>query len=147
MLWPQKWVHIQGRVGCGKSHMLMALATYLGTWALYITATDLESKVFKALEDKELEDMVESIKRAPILLLDDIGMDYGSDFPKSIMRKIIDFRYTVPWEFVTVTTSNLGRVELRAYDQRIADRILDDKIGKVLRLPNVGSWRTQHANS
>jgi DNA replication protein DnaC len=146
--WPDKWVHIQGKVGCGKSHILAALACELGPWALYITAADLESKIFQALNDHSLEQLVEDIESIPILLLDDIGLDYGSEFPKSQMRKIIDFRYLQPQEFVTVTTTNLLRPELRQYDLRISDRILDDKVGHIIRMPNVGSWRTQHnANS
>jgi len=142
--WPDRWVHIQGQVGSGKSHMLTALACELGHWALYITAADLESRVFQALKDDSLEDVLDSIKTHPILLIDDLGADYSSGFPKSQLRKIIDYRYLLPHDYITVTTTNLRRPELRDYDMRISDRVLDDKIGHIIRLDNVKSWRTQH---
>ncbi len=142
--WPEKWIFMHGLFGCGKTHLLYAMANHLGSPALYITAGDFESKCFRAIKGSNgnsVEGMFNAISDVPYLLLDDVGMEYGSDFPLSILRRIIDFRYGRPKEYVTVVSSNLNLDALGEYDGRIADRLLDNKIAKLLKFNYVGSWR------
>lgn len=143
ILWPTKWVLIQGPVGCGKSHILQSIATEYRSWATYITAADLESKIYNGIANNSLSKMITILQRVPILLLDDIGADYGKDFPVSQMRKIIDFRYQFPEEYITVVATNLERYQLREYDVRLSDRLLDVHIGDTISMKDVGSWRSQ----
>jgi len=140
---PDKWVTIHGKVGCGKTHILTALATTFGAWALYITAADFEHQVFDALDEDNLNSMIDAIKRAPILLIDDVGADYGSSFPKSNLRKVIDFRYLRAIEYPTVIATNLDRRLMMEYDMRIGDRVFDKNKTHILPI-KVPSWRTMH---
>lgn len=153
MEWPKKWLLLTGMVGCGKSHILTSIATEFGSWCLYITAGDFEQFVFSAMQNHNLDEMMQIIKKAPLLVFDDLGADYGSDFIKSNLRKVIDFRYMLPTEYVTVIATNLRRFSnikrertLRSYDARIADRILDQHIGITIPFENIASWRS-HADA
>jgi DNA replication protein DnaC len=138
-----KWITVYGNVGCGKTHMLSALAHSFGSWALYITAADFEQHVFNALDDNSLSDMLAVIKHAPILLLDDLGADYGSKFPKSNLRNVIDFRYNLPIEYPTVVATNLNKYYTMQYDARLGDRIFDQDNTHILHIMTP-SWRTVH---
>jgi DNA replication protein DnaC len=145
--WPDKWVTIWGVPGTGKTHAMSWLSTVFGAWSLYITDGDFEQLMFEALKNDTLIDVLEAIKRVPILLYDDLGASHGSDFAKSSLRKVYDSRYKIWNEKITVTTTNLGREGLYRYDQRIADRILDEEKVTIIGLYGVTSWRTkQHAN-
>lgn len=147
--WPEKWWTIMGTVGIGKTHMIVSLANELRPWSLYVTAGDLESKVFEGMDDSSdysLGRLIHVVSHAPFLFLDDIGAEYGGDFFMSVLRRIIDFRYQRPTEYVTVVASNLRARELAQYDRRIADRLLDKHIGEKVLLTYDQSWR-RHGNT
>lgn len=140
---PSHWITIHGIPGTGKSHLLMAAHTYFGNWSVYLSTNNLESKIFLAMEDDSLGYLVDHLKSVPILLLDDMGSDYGKDFARSVFRKIIDYRYNLAKYLPTVVTTNLGTSGLVAYDARIADRLHDKQISKKFVLEDVKSWRTR----
>lgn len=150
MEWPTEWLTIAGSVGTGKTHMLLSIANYFGPWALYITSGMLESLSYKYLnrnEDITLQEMVDDLSHVPILIVDDIGSDYGSNFAMSTFRKIVDFRYINYAEFPTVIGTNLMPDALRLYDQRLADRFLDKNIANYIELVGESYRRTDHGNS
>lgn len=135
---PDRWLTIQGTNGCGKSHLLQAINHNLRPWTLYLSMTDLEGLYFGAMEDESevtLQKMIDKIARHPILLLDDIGADYGSKFARSATRKIIDLRYRMYYEFPTVVTTNMTEIAFRQYDTRIADRIFDKSKNTIVTTP------------
>lgn len=151
LLWPNKWITLLGSVGIGKTHILMALSQELKPWSLYITAGDFESKLFMAMNNKRddgftVEELISTVSHAPFLFLDDLGAEYGSKFPKATMRRVLDFRYSKPEEYVTVVASNLDPGELMMYDERMGDRLLDRHIGILVDMRYPESWR-QHGNS
>jgi len=145
LIWPDKWITIMGSVGIGKTHMLHSLANNLRPWSLYITSSDLQSKVFEAMDRDSnftVEDVVHIASHAPFLFLDDLGAEYGnSNFAMAILRRIIDYRYQRPEEYVTVVSSNLNQTQIVDFDPRIADRLFDNKIGSSILLNYSQSWR------
>ena len=141
---PDKWITLMGLPGCGKTHVLQSLDTYFHPWSLYVTTMNLESRFYQALDDNSLPELIDAIKRVPILLLDDLGSDYGKDYVKANIRKIIDFRYSLWQEFPTVVATNYWAREIKdKYDPRIGDRLLDHHIAHVIEL-EVESWRVNH---
>jgi len=149
LMWPSQWVTLIGGVGSGKSHLLSALDKMLKPWSLFITVTDFESKAFKATKGKAeytLEDMLSVIQQAPILLFDDLGLEHGSEYIVSLERSVMDFRYRRPEEYVTVVTTNKSRSKLYEWDTRVADRILDNKVGKLFMLDKIASRRRFDGN-
>ena len=145
--WPDRWLTIIGATGSGKSHTLTSLADFFGVWALYITATDFDawlSRLMDSEEDGTLTEFLDVIKTAPILLFDDLGSEYvktGKDWVRANLRKIIDFRYLRPKEFITVVTTNLAPDYIMQYDMRIGSRILDIDNTDILELASVGDYR------
>jgi len=153
---PKGWVTIIGPPGTGKSHLLSAINKMYMPWSLYMTSADFESKAFKATkvkkkdEDNEydLEDMLNVISQAPILLFDDIGAEYGKDFVISLIRHVFDFRYQRPNEYLTISTSNHPMSELTSkWDARVSDRIFDKKLSHIISLGGCQSWRRTNGNS
>jgi len=144
---PGKWLTIASYPGTGKTVALTWLADRFYPWALYIAEGELEELVYKALEDKDYETNIGLIKRVPILLLDDLGSSHSSPFLVSSLRKIIDARYQMHSERLTVVATNLDRQQLREWDPRIADRILDQDQTILLNLGHVKSWRVRDAKT
>lgn len=143
--WPQKWIYLYGNVGSGKTHILASIAEEFKQYALYITAGDLESLIFRATRggmELTVDELVSLVSSVPILLIDDVGADYGAQYVKSILRQIIDYRYRRWQEYPVVIATNLGPIELIQYDLRIADRVRDTQSSIILTSPKV-SYRTQ----
>jgi DNA replication protein DnaC len=144
---PISWLYLCGPYGTGKSHLLEVIADKLYPWALYLNATDLESNVFSHTREGNLDLYLDMVSRFPILLLDDLGSEYGSEFAKSALRKIISTRYSDWSEFPTVVTTNImDRKDLRSFDGRIADRLLDNQAVLKVSLVGVYSYRSHYEN-
>lgn len=120
-----KWLVISGGFGVGKTHLLYIINTMFEPWSLYISTPDFEQLVFDNTGNGGLEALLATVMWHPILLLDDIGADYGSKYPVSMIRKVIDFRYRMHEELPLVVTTNLSRSQMDSYDGRTASRIGD----------------------
>ena len=147
--WPERWVLLLGTNGIGKTHILQSLARALEPWSLYITASDFESRLYQGLSDESnysVETFLHVVSHAPFLFLDDLGTEYGSKFPKAALRRVVDYRYLRPSEYVTVIASNKTPRELTQFDMRIGDRLLDDHIGDSYQITYDKSWR-RHAGT
>jgi DNA replication protein DnaC len=138
---PRTWLVLAGPYGVGKSHLLGAIQSHFWPWSLYVSVPDFEQIVFDATGDRDLSGPMKVIATHPILLLDDVGADYGSKYPIAALRRVIDHRYKMPLEYPTVLTTNMSISQLEQYDGRVADRILDRHISKVLSFSKVRSWR------
>ena len=125
---PQKWLTYIGGYGCGKSHILKAIAQEFGLFAMYISAEEFEQNIFDAMEENYLSEMMHHISRAPILLFDDYGIEHDKDFVKAKFRAIVNFRYNFFPEYPLVLSTNMDRLDLSKYDGRVASRLGD--IGK-----------------
>jgi DNA replication protein DnaC len=126
--WPSCWLNILGGFGVGKTHILSAIHDKLQPYSLYTTTGDLEALLFKAKSEDKLYEVEEALSQVPVLLLDDLGAEYGGRFVMTRITRIIDARYRMPFEFLTVCASNLSSAKLHTLYQRIADRILDRSI-------------------
>jgi hypothetical protein len=135
------WVLICGNPGTGKTMTLQALKNALGAFAFYIPAPKLAQEFYLALDGNTFSDTVDSIKRVPILLLDDIGAEHKTDFMIKTLHSIIDFRYSLAEEFVTVVSSNLWSNQLDNFSPTISDRLQDKRVTTTIELTRVASYR------
>jgi DNA replication protein DnaC len=141
---PTMWLTISGPVGTGKSHALKALANIFWPLALYVPATEFESRIFSWMSEGLLEENLQIVTKAPILLYDDMGADYGGKFAEAKLRGVIDWRYSHAKDHITVVTTNIPLQVLignAGANDRIASRILDNAIAQRIDLSKVPDYR------
>lgn len=143
-----------GSVGTGKTSILAYIAYRLARYAGYnrspsepenseywqsavfdklkfITATGLFNMFF-GWRDNDIADMIKKLVESPILMIDDLGREYRSDFPTSRFEEFIEHRYAN--ELTTIVTSNIAPgalMEMKEFE-RIVDRFKDSKWMRLL---------------
>jgi DNA replication protein DnaC len=138
------WLLLGGTVGTGKSHLLHTLDTYLYPWSFYVSVPDLKDLVFEYTAKKDLQMVTDTIARHPILIMDDIGAEYESDYAISMVRQIIMTRYKMWEEYPVVIATNLTKTQLTKYDERLMDRLYDQDKVRHVSFKGVSSWRQRH---
>jgi DNA replication protein DnaC len=147
---------IVGSVGTGKTSILAYIAFHLAKivrhtwmqrdptdseyWAArlpeymrFITATALFN-LFFGWQDKETMMRIEIYREIPVLMIDDLGREYRSDFPVSRFEEFIEYRYAN--ELTTLVTSNISPQKLQEMVEfeRIVDRFRDSKWMKLITI-------------
>jgi DNA replication protein DnaC len=126
---PSGWLYLHGGYGCGKTHLLTAIAWSLvdrGVSAFYVVVPDLLVKLQATFNDGSDETFAERFKRikdADVLLLDDLGAEKSTEWAQAQMFDLINSRYLA--EKPLVVASNLtpaqigGRVGSRLGDRHL----------------------------
>jgi primosomal protein DnaI len=118
-----KGLYIHGKFGVGKSFLLGAIANQLAernisSYMVYVPEFFREMK--NSLSDNSLHGKIETIKKAPVLMLDDIGAETMSSWARDeILGTILQFRMLE--NLPTFFTSNFNYDELQhhlTYSQR-----------------------------
>lgn len=122
---PDKWLLISGPYGVGKTHILRAINTQLAPIAIYISAQDVEDMIHKYRKNDELGDLYDLLLRAPILLIDDLGIEYGGNLFKSMIDRVIDGRIKRFPDKPTVIATNIPAQDIGNYIERTGDRLLN----------------------
>jgi len=105
---------------------------------MHITAGDIESHVFNGISNNDLDKRMEVIKQAPILLLDDYGIEYGSDIVRAKIDHIIEYRYRDWNQYKTVVATNLTSADLANSNirqggvSRSGSRLCDRDVSEVI---------------
>lgn len=96
---PQYWLTIWGNAGNGKSHLAAAAANRLieaGRAVEYVTLPELLSYLKQAFNDEEkdsAQDRLERLINIPILVLDDLGAEYMTEWARGEVFKLLNGRY------------------------------------------------------
>lgn len=110
------------RLACSLGNAVIATNTmrvsYIKTIELLSMIKDTYNKKDTEITEKEVLD---SIKKAPFLIVDDIGTEKTSEWVNSIFLEILDYR--ISHLLVTIFTSNVPQSDLKL-DERIVDRII-----------------------
>jgi len=121
---------LMGNMGTGKTHLAVGLIRYatrsLGVAARYVTAPALFSRVRASYSgNHETEaDILREYAKAPLLVLDEIGVGKGSDNELNLIYAVLGERYDECRPTVIIT--NLMSEELRAWlGERVVDRLRD----------------------
>ncbi|MDD2694480.1 MAG: ATP-binding protein [Anaerolineales bacterium] len=128
------WLLLQGDYGCGKTHLAAAIANFavgVGVPTLFITVPDMLDSLRFAYQDPEasFEERFEEIQRAPLLVLDDFGMQNATPWAQEKLFQIINFRYINRLPLVVTTN-----VALEDIDARIRSRLEDSELVTVTRI-------------
>ncbi|KRN34237.1 primosomal protein DnaI [Liquorilactobacillus mali] len=114
---PQKFIqgmYLQGSFGVGKTYLLGAIANGLAEEGFRSTMLHFPSfavEVKGAIGSNNVVEKIDSIKKAPVLMLDDIGADQLSSWLRDDVLGII-LQYRMQEELPTFFSSNLSMQDL-----------------------------------
>lgn len=145
---PHDWLVLHGPNGSGKTHLAAAIALNLrakGRPVLFMRVPDLLEFLRHAYDEQSLYvqsvgeagsmtllDRLETIRRAPILVLDDLAAESDSPWVREKLYQILDFRGVE--RLPTVVTINIEPEEWpEKLGARIADRLANRLIAKVVK--------------
>lgn len=119
-----------GKPGTGKTHIGCAIITEMienNHRSVIISTGNLMRKVKATYQnnDKTEDEIYEFYGRLPLLVLDEVGVQFGSETEKLIFYEVINMRYNnmLP----TILISNLTAEELSGYvGERAFDRFKED---------------------
>jgi len=122
----QGWLLLEGSYGTGKTHLAAAIGNLRllkGDMVLFITAPDLLDHLRSTFgSDSEIayDELFERLRNAPLLILDDLGVENPSAWAKEKLFQLLNYRYS--HRKATVITTNVNIDDL---DPRIRSRLLD----------------------
>ncbi|WP_407704522.1 ATP-binding protein [Winslowiella arboricola] len=120
-----------GKPGTGKNHLALAIAKHVITEhqssAMFTTALRV-ARMFKSTWSKNAErsehEVITAYTDPHLLIIDEVGVQFGSDAEKMILFEIINTRYERMKP--TILISNLPKDELSAFiGERVIDRMND----------------------
>lgn len=136
-----------GNPGTGKTHLACGIALRImhrqNRSALFITVQRAIRRIkdtwVRGAEESETQ-AIASLTFPDLLILDEVGVQFGSDFEKNILFDILNERYEK--RRPTILMSNLSKNEVMGYlGDRVADRLREDG-GRVIVF-NWNSYRGQ----
>lgn len=125
--------YIQGDVGSGKTHLLCALMkeNSFGTSSLFTTCDDLIQNIRDSISNKAYSSeeainnsadvWITKYKEVDILALDDFFMEKVTEWSRSIIYSIINYRYNEVLR--TYVSSNVALKDISLFDARISRRL------------------------
>ena len=140
---------IEGPVGSGKSYLLGSIANYLIDREIeirYIVYGDLIETIkasFNSENRVSTEDILRELQEVPVLLIDDLGTEYITEFTSSILYQIVDKRYREERPFIV--TTNFSPNELSRRMGLMGERIFQRMVETCRYLQLVGNVREQIA--
>jgi DNA replication protein DnaC len=120
---PSGWLYICGERGSGKSHLAAAIINELVAHeqrVRYAFVPDLLDEFRRGMHDGSADDLMDVLKRFPLLVLDDLGSENLSPWAEERLFILINYRNL--HELPTVVTANARRDALPG---RIGSRIAE----------------------
>ncbi len=126
---PVGWLVLLGGYGAGKTHLAAAIANHqvaLGRPVLFVVVPDLLDHLraaFAPSSETGLDERLEAIREAPLLILDDLGAHNSTPWAQEKLFQIVNHRYNSQLPTVITTNQRLDEI-----DPRIASRLVDSQI-------------------
>ncbi|MCP2035147.1 primosomal protein DnaI [Planomicrobium sp. HSC-17F08] len=120
---PEKGLYFYGKFGVGKSYLLSAVANELAevnVKSVLVFVPEFMREMKQAIGDQTLQEKVDYVKRADVLMLDDIGAEAMSSWTRDEVLGTI-LHYRMAERLPTFMTSNFSYSELQhhlTYSQR-----------------------------
>lgn len=132
---PDGWLLLEGTYGCGKTHLAAAVANARldrEDAVLFITTPDLLDHLrmtYGPSSEVGYDELFDRVRNAPLLVLDDLGVENPSPWAQEKLFQLLNHRYT--HRLPTIITTN---ADLEALDPRIRSRLLDDAVIRRVRI-------------
>ena len=140
---PQGWLVFTGPSGSGKTHLGAAISDRVveaGRAALFMVVPDLLDHLRAAYQPANpadgriaYDDLFEMLKNAPVLVLDDLGVQSSTAWAQEKLFQLINHRYNA--RVPTVFTTNLPLAE---FDSRTQSRLGDAELSQIFLLESGG---------
>jgi DNA replication protein DnaC len=132
---PQGWLVIVGGYGCGKTHLAAAIANAQigkGNKVVFVPVPDLLDYLRAAFgpgtaEEEGYQERFEEIRNAPLLILDDLGIENRTAWTMEKLYQLLNHRYNAHLPTVITTNHNLEELDLR-----LRSRLSDPDLSQVL---------------
>jgi DNA replication protein DnaC len=123
---PEGWLILQGTNGCGKTHLAAAITNHLLSQerpVSFIPVPELLDHLratFSPESKITYDELFETVKQAPLLILDDFGEHSGTPWAQEKLYQLVNYRYNARLPTVITTTYSLDEIEPR-FSSRMAD--------------------------
>ncbi len=130
---PEGWLVFMGETGCGKTHLASAIVNYRyeqGKPALFVVVPDFLDHLRSAFNPESkvsYDQLFESVKTTPLLVLDDFGEQSTNPWVKEKLYQLINYRYNSRLPTVITTRLSLDEI-MTEVDSSISSRLVDRKI-------------------
>jgi DNA replication protein DnaC len=125
---PQGWLVIFGEFGVGKTHLAASIAHVQhqrGKNVIFVTVPNLLDylrEAFKPDAPMSFGQLFNTVRDAPMLVLDDLSTENASSWAKEKLFQIVDHRYTANLPTVITTAA-----QMEALDRRVVSRMKDQR--------------------
>jgi len=132
---PDGWLVLTGPYGCGKTHLAAAIANYradLGQLPMFVVVPDLLDHLratFGPRSTVSLDRRFEEVRKAPLLILDDLGTQNMTPWVREKLYQLFNYRYNA--ELPTVITTPELKAEM---DARILSRMQDARLCTIVAI-------------
>ena len=132
---PEGWLMFQGDNGCGKTHLAAAIVNRRYQQkqpALFIVVPDFLDHLrstFSPDSKISYDQLFESVKNTPLLVLDDLGKQTTTPWAQEKLYQVFNYRYNAL--LPTVITTNASTDEM---DSPILSRFADPKISTAVHI-------------
>jgi DNA replication protein DnaC len=145
---PENWLVFLGVHGCGKTHLAAAIANHQlrnGKPVFFAVVPDLLDHLRSTFSPESritYDELFESVKTSPLLILDDLGTESSTPWAQEKLYQILNYRYNSRLPTV-ITVAGL----LEGIEGRLASRLQDPKISNVIPIlaPDYRSQMSQSA--
>ena len=126
---PEGWLVLTGSSGCGKTHLVAAIANYrieLGFDVFFTTAPELLDHLratFSPDSSISLDRRFQQMKDASLLILDDLGAQSMTPWAREKLRQLFNYRYNNKLPTVITTMNTIDEI-----DEYLRTRMLDRRL-------------------
>ena len=133
---PKNWLLFRGPYGVGKTHLAAAIANrvaHSGRTVMFVVVSDLLDHLratFQPGSAVSYDQRFSEVRRAMLLVLDDLGMQNSTPWAKEKLFQVLNHRYVAGLPTVLTIASN----DWADLDERLKSRLQDASVCTILDL-------------